>query len=101
MPICSLYVEFISLRLQNQLTNDWVKVSLRESVQIRSFFLSECRKIWARKTPYLDTFHAVYMFGCLIQRKDNSDCNNREKKDNKGQYDFEGTLVENLRESLT
>ena len=30
-----------------------------KSVQIRSFFWSEYRKIQTRKTPYLDTFHAV------------------------------------------
>ena len=30
-----------------------------KSVQIRSFFWSECGKIRPRKTPYLDTFHVV------------------------------------------
>ena len=30
-------------------------------VQIRSFFWSEYRKIRIRKTPYLDTFHAVQL----------------------------------------
>ena len=39
MPICSLYVELISLRLENQLTNDWVKVSLREKCPNTEFFL--------------------------------------------------------------
>ena len=30
-------------------------------VQIRSFFWSEYRKIRTKKTPYLDTFHAVFV----------------------------------------
>ena len=43
-----------------------------KSAQIRSFFWSECGKIQTRKTPYLDTFHAVMgkLYG--LQAKPNS-----------------------------
>ena len=37
-------------------------MSLRESVQIRSFFWSVFSPfVWPEKTPYLDSFHAVHL----------------------------------------
>ena len=39
---------------------DLPKLSLREMCPNTEFFQSECGKIWTRKTPYLDIFHAVF-----------------------------------------
>ena len=63
--LCYIYIAIFTSFCGNNL--HCVKI-----VQIRSFFWSvfsciqsECRKIRNRKTPYLDTFHAVLATNCL------------------------------------